>query len=283
MRSWTVLAILSVSLLAGQRALAAKPQAKERAAKKACLSGEYAKGVAILAELYVDTNDSNYLFNQGRCYEQNIKFSEAAERFKEFLRKAPNLSESERADVDKHIADCEAAAAKAQAHGTAAEPSPTATPVQPPAASAGATANTSPTVPVATAENTAPTSTLTQTSPGTATPAANPWQHTAKWVASGTAAALLAVGVVEHIRYDGKNSDYNNARCSGGAYCQGLADSADAAKTWAIVGYSAAAVATGAAIAFWLTDSPRPQPGQQAGLGFSCVPALAGVACQGRF
>ena len=82
MRSWAVLTTVSVILLAGQQASAAKPQAKDRAAKKACLSGDYAKGVAILAELYVDTNDPNFLFNQGRCYEQNIKFAEASERFK---------------------------------------------------------------------------------------------------------------------------------------------------------------------------------------------------------
>ncbi len=269
--SWMVLALLFVNLWAGPYALAAKPQAIDREAKKACLSGDYAKGVAILAELYVDSNDATFLFNQGRCYEQNIKFAEAAERFKEYLRKAPKLNESEKADVDKHIADCEAAAAKAR--GATAQPSQPAAPAHAPATSS---------VPVAPAENTAPASALTQTSPGMAAPSANPWQHTAKWIATGTTAALLAVGVVEHIRYDGKNSDYNNARCSGGSYCQGLADSADTAKTWAIVGYSAAAVAAGTAVAFWLTDSPPPET-QQAGLGFSCVPALAGVACRGRF
>jgi tetratricopeptide (TPR) repeat protein len=277
MRSWTVLAIFSVGMLASQHAWAAKHQSQERIAKKACLSGDYAKGVSILAELYVDTNDSNYLFNQGRCYEQNIKYSEAAERFKEYLRKAPKLSDSEKADVDKHIADCEAAAAKTQTHGTTTEPSQA--PVQPPTASANAT------IPAvsqgknpATAE-----SNLVGTPAATPAPEGNPWQHTAKWVATSAAVAFLALGVVEHARYYGKNSDYNNARCAGSAYCNGVASSADTAKTWAIVGYSAAAVATGAAIAFWLTDSPRPQPGQQAGLGFACVPALAGVACQGRF
>jgi len=45
----------------------------------------------------------------------------------------------------------------------------------------------------------------------------------------------------------------------------------------------ATAVAAGAAITFWLTDSPKAKPAQQAGIGFSCVPALAGVACHGRF
>jgi tetratricopeptide (TPR) repeat protein len=282
MRSWTALTTFLVILLAGQQASAAKPQAKDRAAKKACLSGDYAKGVAILAELYVDTNDSNFLFNQGRCYEQNIKFAEAAERFKEYLRTAPNLSDSEKAVVDRHIADCEAAAAKAQPHATTTEPSQASVPAQPAAATATATANAWPTVPAASPGVGAPAAS-TETLRGPAVPAGNPWQHTAKWVGAGAAAAFLALGVVEHARYYGKNSDYNNARCAGSAYCKGLADSADTAKTWAMVGYGAAAVATGAAIVFWLTDSPRPKPGQQAGLEFSCVPALAGVACQGRF
>ena len=43
---------------------------QERAAKTACLSGDYAKGVAILADLYVQTNLPNYLFNQARCFMQ---------------------------------------------------------------------------------------------------------------------------------------------------------------------------------------------------------------------
>jgi hypothetical protein len=60
MKSWTVLAILSVGFLASQPASAANPQAKERVARTACLSGDYAKGVAILAELYVETNNRSF-------------------------------------------------------------------------------------------------------------------------------------------------------------------------------------------------------------------------------
>lgn len=67
------------------------------------MRGDYAKGVSILADLYVDTGDPNHLFNQARCYEQNLRFVEAAERFKEYPRKAPRLGEAERTDVEKHI------------------------------------------------------------------------------------------------------------------------------------------------------------------------------------
>jgi hypothetical protein len=41
---------------------------QERAARKACLSGDYAKGVEILSDLFIDTKDPVYLFNQGRCF-----------------------------------------------------------------------------------------------------------------------------------------------------------------------------------------------------------------------
>jgi hypothetical protein len=47
----------------------AKPQSRERQAKKACLSGDYAKGVSILSDLFLETGDATYLCNQGSCYE----------------------------------------------------------------------------------------------------------------------------------------------------------------------------------------------------------------------
>jgi hypothetical protein len=73
----------------------------------ACLAGDPAKGVELLAELFVDTNDFNYIFNQARCFEQNHRYEDAISRFREFLKKAPNLSASDRADVEKQIAECQ--------------------------------------------------------------------------------------------------------------------------------------------------------------------------------
>jgi hypothetical protein len=80
---------------------------KERAAKKACLAGDTPAGVAILIDLYLDTNDTTYLFNQGRCLEQNRRYEDAIGRFREYLVKAKNLTPEEKADTDKHINDCE--------------------------------------------------------------------------------------------------------------------------------------------------------------------------------
>ena len=279
MRIWTVLGFLSVGLLAAEPALAGgKGQNKERDAKKACLSGNVTKGISILADLFVDTGDANFLYNQGRCYEQNVRYTEAAERFKEYLRKAVNLTDKEKAEVDKHIADCEAAVAKGQARGTASSSQPS-SPAPEAAPPVYAQTQLAPSPPTA----------YLPPAPTVAAPAAPVaeqygWQHTAKWVASGAAVAFLGFGVVEHLSYYSKNSDYNkNPSCPTGtpSACNSLASSADTAQTLAIVGYGAAAAATGAAIVFWLTDSPRLRPADQA--RFTCVPALAGISCQGWF
>jgi hypothetical protein len=233
--------------------------------------------VSILAELYVETNDPTYLFNQGRCYEQNVRYVEAAERFREYLRKAPKLSDSEKAEVDKHIADCRAAMAQPQG-AVAAEPrQAAAVPAQPSPATTGA--STAPAEPVAAQGRlTTPANTASQP---------RPWQHTAKWVATGAAVVFLGLGVVEYANYSSNNHDFNNnLACTSGStssYCKGLSGSADTAQTWASIGGSVAAVAAGAAVWFWLTDSSQPRATEQAGLGFSCIPALTGVSCQGRF
>src|SRR5664279_3083382 len=99
-------------------AFADKPQsraAKEKAAKKACATGDFAKGVDILADLYVDTNDFLWVYNQGRCYQQNNRWEQAISRFREYLRRAKDISESDRADTERQIADCEESMGKTSA------------------------------------------------------------------------------------------------------------------------------------------------------------------------
>lgn len=89
-------------------ASAAAKEGKDKLAKTACLSGDYAKGVALLAELYVSTDDIAHLYNQGRCFEQNGKYEEAIVRFREFQRKNADAGNPPDADAEKHIADCQA-------------------------------------------------------------------------------------------------------------------------------------------------------------------------------
>ena len=79
-------------------ALAADPPADDprpREAKAACAAGRVDEGIAVLARLYAESNDLMWVFNQGRCYQQNGRSDEAIQRFREFLRKAGELPRDE--------------------------------------------------------------------------------------------------------------------------------------------------------------------------------------------
>jgi tetratricopeptide (TPR) repeat protein len=99
--------VVVLLLIASTPAVAASRQAQERAARKACLNGDYAKGVAILSQLFIDTKDSTYIFNQARCYEQSRRYEDAIARFDEFLQTNPEkLSSDDKAAAEKHLSTC---------------------------------------------------------------------------------------------------------------------------------------------------------------------------------
>lgn len=125
-----LLIVLMPLLLASQAARAGGRDNRERAARLACLSGDYAKGVAILAELFIDTKDPTFLYNQGRCFEQNLRYAEAVGRFQEYLRAGKRLSKDEQADAEKHIADCKGLLAS-QSQPAVAAPASAPTPAVP--------------------------------------------------------------------------------------------------------------------------------------------------------
>jgi hypothetical protein len=110
---------------------AGRIDAMERAAKKACLTGDPNKGVAILADLFINTDDPTYIYNQGRCLEQNSRYEDAITKFREYLRKKANGTAEEKADAEKHIVDCQALVGKKSEPSTppvVAPPPPPATP-----------------------------------------------------------------------------------------------------------------------------------------------------------
>jgi tetratricopeptide (TPR) repeat protein len=109
---WKYLVLVACLLLAARAAQAREADAKERAAKTACLAGDYVKGVALLSELYVSTNDPVYIYNQGRCFEQNHRYEDAISRFREYLRVGKQISRTDKADAQKHISDCQGLLAK---------------------------------------------------------------------------------------------------------------------------------------------------------------------------
>lgn len=99
---------------------------REREARRACLIGEYAKGVAILADLFLDTKNPTYIFNQGRCFEQNRQYPDAISRFQEFLRASATteLDPGDRAAAERHINDCKNVLAEEREKNAVTSPAP---------------------------------------------------------------------------------------------------------------------------------------------------------------
>jgi hypothetical protein len=59
---------------------------RPNAALAACASGDVAKGIAILGELYAETRNPSYVFNQARCHQKNNQLEQARSSFAEYLR-----------------------------------------------------------------------------------------------------------------------------------------------------------------------------------------------------
>ena len=99
---------IALLVLATQPALASSRQVRERAARKACLAGDYAKGMDILSDLFLETQDPVYIFNQGRCLEQGQQYKDAIARFQEYLRtgETHKLKPDDEAAANKHIVAC---------------------------------------------------------------------------------------------------------------------------------------------------------------------------------
>lgn len=120
---WRGLRRLPAVALAFSFLLAATPAraqpSRDIRARTDCLAGRYQAGVDLLAQLFAESGDATYIYNQARCYEQNGRFEEAILRFREFLRKSKNLPADEKAEANEHIAECQAELDK---HQTAAPP-----------------------------------------------------------------------------------------------------------------------------------------------------------------
>jgi hypothetical protein len=63
----------------------------------------------LLAQLFAESGDFTFVYNQGRCYQQNGISDKAINRFREYLRRAPNLSAQDRREVEEFIAELEKA------------------------------------------------------------------------------------------------------------------------------------------------------------------------------
>jgi serine/threonine-protein kinase len=274
------LAILLFTLLVSWPAAAASHDSKERAAKKACLSGDFAKGVSILSDLYVDSNDQTYIFNQGRCFEQSGRYEDAIIRFREYLRKNQDAGQPVDKSAERHIADCEALLAKQKAQAAQpfplaqpdpsaiVKPAPAPAPVVQPAASP---APPPPTAPAPEASAQAPTST-SAARPGSGL-------RIAGMVGVGVGVAAIATGAVLAIK---ANSLASELEASPTSYSRSKESTRSSYATFSTVGYGVgAACVAGGAILYYLGW----RQGQTASLALlpTFGPQAAGAVVQGAF
>jgi len=210
MKSWKVIVASAGLLLAASDAMGANKESKERAAKKACLVGDVEKGVEILADLYVDTNDSVYLYNQGRCFEQNGKNDQAVLRFKEYLRKAKKLPKTETDAVLQKIDELQGTAGQREA-----QPAPV--PAAQPSAAPAPAAPVASAVPPSAAVATTPDPLGIQRSAPPPEPQESPPVYKRWWFWTGIG-AVVAGGVVTGVLLSKKSAPKSPA-CDGLGTC----------------------------------------------------------------
>lgn len=229
---------------------------REGEARTKCLAGDVARGVELLAQLYVETRQSAYIYNQARCYQQNGQATAAIQRFREYLRTERNVAPDERERVEGYIRELEKDVEREQAR--AAPPPPL--PIEP----------ARPVEPVA------PPVTVTASAPVTA-PA---WRRPAAYVAAGAAGLSLAGAVAFHVTRERRAADFNRT-CypTIGEGCDRKESRVNAARNLAIVGYAATALLSASATYLFLSSAE----GAPAYARACTVTVPAGLTCGARF
>jgi hypothetical protein len=261
------LALILPSLLAATPAFGASRQTQEKVARKACLTGDYEKGVSILADLFVETKNAVYVFNQGRCLEQNLRYREAIGRFDEYLRLVE--SSKDRATAEKHIADCRARLQEDTGKTQGTVPQPFVQPLPPPNPTPGNTSRPDSTTLVEQPQ--------TQPEP----PKNRSGLLTAGIVTGVVGVAALSAGIAFNLKansmvnemetkLDAYNSSKNSTR---GTY---------EALTWVGYGVGAACIVTGAILGA-VGASSRHHPSTDIALAPAVGPGQAGLILSGGF
>jgi hypothetical protein len=175
-------------------------QAQEKAARKACLSGDNATGISILSDLFIDTKDPTYIFNQARCFQQSKRYDDAIARFQEYLRAAPNVDVADKAAAERHIADCQDLIAK-----QTGQPAPT---VAPTAVIPTSDVHQQSSPPIQAAATTLSTSTLVAGPANPQTlPASGSGLRVAGITTASVGAATLVAGVLLNLKVNSMASD----------------------------------------------------------------------------
>ncbi len=238
--SIAVAALALSVLLPVKPAFAASRQAQERAARKACLTGDATKGVSILADLFLDTKDPTYIFNQGRCLEQNRKYEDAIARFEEYLvTPGAVLRREDREAAKKHIASCRENLALERGASSATTPPQPSIPPSPPLVRAPEpTPSPEPSRPIVIQPP------LESQPPATH---GNAGLRTAGIVTASVGVAAVVAAIVLNVK---ANSMVNEIETTSNGYSPAKLNDRDTYETLSWVGYGlgAACVATGAVL-----------------------------------
>ena len=193
--------VLMVSVAAGSAFAEAKsPPDAGQQARIECAAGNYQVGIRLLAELWVTTRKTVWIYNQARCYEQNNQNDLAISRFREYLRVDTSLSPEDVNAVKKRIEELQPAGAQPSPQTAPSAPAQSVSP-GPPASLAIASPP--------------PERSLTSTPsmpPEPTTPVYKRWWF---WTGAG---AVVAGGVVTAILLSAKSAP-KSPNCSVGALC----------------------------------------------------------------
>ena len=278
--------LIGVSATAGA---AESLEAREREARKACFMGNVERGVEILVDLYVETQHPNYIYNQARCFERNGKYDQALLSYEDYLRKAKDLGETERSQVEKAITELrvKVAGTSTAAAGSAAGPG-------------GASALLSPTL-----DGVSPTRAAGSNEAPPLTPAGQdqtsapawPWQRTAGVVSLIAAGGGLVLGVAGTVLRQGRADDFNDvcthymgrpvpidSSSTMDFDCRGKYDAVKAAERMMWIGYVGGGVLAAAGVTLLLI-APRAEQTRALAWAGRCAPTLGGngVACGWSF
>jgi tetratricopeptide (TPR) repeat protein len=100
-------------------AAAAGAEDQDLKARKLFAAGDYRQALEIYVNLYAETLHPTYLRNIGRCQQNLGEADKAIGSFREYLRKAKDLSPAQRQEIEGHIAEMDELKRK-QAGGAAA-------------------------------------------------------------------------------------------------------------------------------------------------------------------
>jgi hypothetical protein len=222
--------------------------------------------------------DPTFIYNQGRCFEQNRRYEDAIARFQEYLRAGKKLSKADQADAQKHIRDCkellvgQPSQPSAPASVAVALPGPVAplgaaaTPV--PVAPAPAVTRqpavqpiTSAPAPVASIGTPTPTPVPPPVTPDVSTkpapPSSNASQDSGLRVAGIVCAAvgLVAVGTGFGLAMETRSMSSDAEKNGGGTQAQ--EDRRKTLETWGWVSYGVGAAAIASGVVLYIVGWPR--------------------------